>query len=172
MKGKLLSVVIIVLLSTIVFSGCNEKSNSENNGKTTTTLTALETFQDIATSFDNCTMKNYKSFNDGDVITIRDIISEISYVDYKVPSYTEVTLPVSEIVGLYFLFEGDITTDYNIDDTVQISFHIKHVNFTIYDETLKKDFCFDLEIPEEGFNQSYCEETRDVIMPQSCISHI
>jgi len=170
MKKQIIIVVITLILVGTGLCGCNEKSSSGNNNDNTGFLNAIEVFQDIDMSFEECTIKNYKSFKEGDVLTIRDKINEIKYVDYKVPPYTEVTFAVSELIGLSFRFEGDISGEYDIDDIVQVSFHIKHVSFTIYDETLKTDFCYDLELPEEGFNQEYCEETREVIMPQTSIT--
>jgi len=167
----LITLGIAVLLICVGLSGCNEKSDSGNGGEKTSFLTAVEVFQDIDMSFGDCTIKNYKSFEEGDILSVKDKINEIKYVDYKNPPYTEVTFAVSEIVGLSFRFDGDITGEYNVNDSVQVIFRIKHVNFTIYDETLDREFCFDLELPEEGFNQDYCEETRDVIMPQTCITH-
>ncbi len=169
-KYKIISLAIFALI-LFALPGCVDNPSTTNGSENIHYTTALELAKDIDIASGNCFKKEYKSYKDGDLIAINDVIDEIKYVGYRDPSYTQVTFRFTQMIGIYFRFEGNITDSFFVNDTIQIMFHIKHVHFNYYNEITDEEKCYDLELPSEGFNQSYCEQHREVIMPSSCIKH-
>jgi hypothetical protein len=176
MKKNLLVVFVTTLLFTIVFSGCIENSNSKDQ-----IWTASEAFQDMDITFGKNSKNHYKSLDEGDTLTIQDTIDEIAYYSFPAnwneTSYTgvsfdisdEVDFPLSEMVSLPFYFNADITDRFKVNDTVQITFHIKRFQFTYYNVFAKENYTQDMHISQEGFNETYYKRTQRVLMPESCI---
>ncbi|MCX6664589.1 MAG: hypothetical protein NT038_00790 [Euryarchaeota archaeon] len=127
------------------------------------------------------TKMDYESFNVGDTMFIRDVISDMSArknitsitfdVNYTYPM-TNVTLTT-----LVFQFDGDLTNTYTMGDTVEITLTVNHTTYT--NET--KGMSTDMEVFKEGWNQTYFENLMKSffntnffcqIFPQSVISKV
>jgi len=85
-----------------------------------------------------------ETLDDGDTLNIQDYISQINYISED--DKTSITFCHQEGYSSYcdsFYFEGDITDQYEKDDEVRITAHIKHVTFS------DSGFDYDMEIFEE-----------------------
>ena len=93
---------------------------------------------------------NFKSLNDGDTLIIHDSISDISYdettdittINFEYEQEGEEGEP-TETLLISLIFEGNLTSEYSVDDEVTVTLTIKHITVTVMSMDL------DLEIYEE-----------------------
>ena len=163
---KKLAVVIIFCLITILLCGCTEKqgdSDSNNQGSKTVTMSAQELLEDrkysMGVSGGVWTAKiDYSSLKEGDTLIIKDKISDIKYTSDGTAITFDVnyTFSASNVTftELDFMFEGNLTDNYAVGDTVSITLTIYHTTYS--NET--SGFSLDYEVFKEGWNQTYFEK--------------
>ena len=177
MKKKFLfSFFVLILFIFLFICGCTE--NSKNSGSKTVDWDA----QDMADDFDfsmkisggkmSWTM-DFKALEEGDKLILTDQISNISYTQFMFNS-TQISFNVEEykkmgvnssMIG--FLFDGNLTDEYNIGENVQISVTIK--DFEISNESSGSNIKFEgyLEGSEPAGIFSLTQ-----ILPETCIEKI
>lgn len=179
-KKLIISIVLIVLLVNL--NGCMEITEQDKEGTGTIILTAQQYVDCLETFFDNITNKlviNFTTLDDGDFVIVKDTVYDINY--YETFNITSITFNVNEsknglfggtLTAAVFAFEGNITDEYSIGDVVKISFHIKHYMFN---DTMPlgagdEKIFYDLEVPEEGWDQDFFVSHLGVVLPQTCIT--
>jgi hypothetical protein len=182
MKRKNLFGFLCIFLLLVITSGCTER----NGDIPSQFLSVQDLLEDRILSMNYSggafhSKVDYISFHVGDIVKIRDVISDISVrknitsitfeVNYTYPQ-TNVTLNT-----LVFQFDGDLTDMYIIGDAVEITLTIDHTTYT--NET--KGMSTDIEVFKEGWNQTYFENLFNSffitnffyqIFPQSAISKV
>jgi len=114
MKKQLVIVGIFVMLVVVGLSGCFENKNKNE----ITTISYAELIKDY--DFTNMRFKSYKN---GDVVHVRDTITNVVYADYFSTPLTLVYLSGNESLPISYL--GDKSNEYVVGDTVTISVHVK-----------------------------------------------
>lgn len=120
-----------------------------NDGESDNTyvMSAKEHYEDraVVVYFSNVKIF-YNTPNEGDIIIIKDSISNLIYD--KISNITTISFVLDEtgsLGTLYFLFEGDITNQYSAGDQVDITVTIKRVSFSY------ENVNYDLEIYTESW---------------------
>ena len=184
-KIFLLVVVICILLVSIialifVFTGENDTCKITDTGPKTVNMNAQE-FID-ATSFSTKVsggnmmwMLDYEGLNVGDTLIFTDVIYNITYTTFMynattilfdVEDYTKIGINASEVI---FLFEDDLTDEYQIGDEVEITLTVMHFDYT--NET--SDISIDFEVFEEGWDaESFISHFLTQILPESTIRKV
>ena len=155
------AIIFIIAIFAALFLGGEENK--------TVTMSVSELEDDLVTDsredyqgYDYYYTMEYKSLDPGDTLLLRDEITDISYDYYDDETYIELDWEAS------FYFEGDLTYNYDVYDTVIIEFHIIHVSFDedIYGYT----YHFEGEVPREQWDSDDNEYSDDPL-PQSIIRH-
>jgi hypothetical protein len=157
MIKKYLIIIIIILLSLFLFTGCIEFGadikDSDIKKPKTLTMTAQEHNNDILLDMDLSDDYSllYNSLNDKDTLIIIDTIDEIIFdSNYNT---TKIIFSWDTEEGADYLelfFEGNILDSYKIGNEVEITVRIKYVTFTY------ENFDFKMEIYEEQWvNEEY-----------------
>lgn len=137
-------VVAVVLMLSIVAAVIllSPPEDDDDNGKLGSTVTAEELCDDWSTF-----RGTFRSWDDGDKVTIRDEISDIDYItssqEYGDVSWTIITfestsitvddfydedIPEGELWGM-MIFDGDLTDEYDIGDSVEVEILIADYEF-------------------------------------------
>jgi len=156
MKIKILFTLSIILITLLFLTGCTSTNQDDtatdeptNFDPTSGTMTMKQLYEDINinTTVDSYT-KTFDSLSQNDTLILIDEIADIRYSGSD--NFTEFTFSwtdnsggTSEQRNLYFRFQGNIVEDYNINDTVSITVHIKEVQISTY------NISYTLELFEE-----------------------
>jgi len=172
MKIKILSILSIILITLLFITGCttmqqDDTTNEEltNTFPTTGTMSMKEFYQDInITSTVDSYTKTFDSLDQNDTLILIDSISDIKYSGMD--NFTEFTFSFTddsdggtETKNLYFRFHGNIVQDFNIDDTVSITVHIKEVQITNYNISYTLDLFEEQWIAEKIFKEKVKDPT-------------
>jgi len=156
-----IAICIICIAILMSFCGCTE--NNGESGTKTVTMSVQELLEDraISTSVSGgvWTSKiDYASLDVGDVLFIVDDISAISSTSTRTTITFDVVYTYSStdvtFTELSFIFEGDLTNTYAVDDTVRITLIVHHTTYS--NET--SGMSLDYEVFEEGWDQTYFEK--------------
>lgn len=161
--------LIVISISIILF--LHSQIDQETDG----TVSAQVFSESIQTDINESSKKiylNFKSFDDGDQVTIKDNIYMINY--WQDEDYTSIEFDVNttldtgeHVTSLEFDIKGNITSTYNKNDLVTITFTIKQVKFNY------QDWYYDLEVYKEGYDQQYyLNNYFTQILPQSSIKKL
>ena len=146
--------------------------NNSNNEIRYFSRTAQEFSEEIQVEMDTETESayfNFKSFRDGDRITVNSSIDYIGHetdLDYtRIEFIVDTNIPSGgHISSIEFDINGDITNDFVIGDEIEISFTIKHTIFQY------NNWTYDIEVYEEAWNKNfYLTHNFIQILPKSCI---
>ena len=135
-------------------------------------LSAYEYSIDKQITQDNNSLKiMFKSYDDGDSITIVDTIGNIEYSSEKDVTYIifiyNSEINESIILDSLFIFKGDLTNKLAVGDDVKISVTVKHVTFEY------EDVNYDLEIFNEEWDENYFNNNGNIKpLPSSAIQKI
>ena len=160
-----LVIMIIIIILAIIFL-------QPQTNQTTNTISAQEFSEQIETEINETGKKimlNFKDLYDGDKVKLKDTIDYIKYREDSDCTSIEFDVNTTlasgdQIASMEFDFEGNITDTYQKNDQVEISFTIKHVEFT-YD-----DWSYDLEVYEEAWDQDYyLDNYYTQLLPQTAI---
>lgn len=159
MKRKILIGLICVCVSLCYFCGCTEQKG--NTKPLFLTAQGLLEDRQISVNYTGGafhTTINYQSYTPGDTMRIKDTISDID-VSNNITSITfavNYTYPMTNVTRttLIFNFNGNITNTYATGDTVEINLTVFHTTYT----NVTFGSSIDIEVFEEGWNQSYFEQ--------------
>lgn len=119
-----IAIVAIVVIAAAFFSILSHEEKKESK---TVTMTYQEHIDDWGgeIDYDNYIIVSYlKSVDDGDILKIKDTIVKVSYSGDE--DITSVCFRVDSSYG-GFSFEGNLTEEYGLNDTVIITLHIIYV---------------------------------------------
>ena len=160
MKLKTIFISLIIVSVLIFTCGCVENNGDEGGVSKKTIMMTAEEFQDnMETNIsENSFSMLYTSLEDGDTLVIQYIITKIEYDSET--DVTTISFEWSKIedggtltTSVHFQFEGDISQDFSVFDSINITVHIKHVKFSV------NGFEYNLEIFEEQWeNEEYFSE--------------
>lgn len=178
MNKNTLIMSIILILVVILFAGLIYINI--NLDKTNDYMTASEVFNNLEIDFGEETFNrdiNYKSFEEGDKIILRDKIYNITYYDSEdietgESSHTKVTFFINDEIKFNYFFADDITDSFSINDEVQITYHIIQFNYQIIGLETNGTLYYNREVIEEGFNAEYYKNFRKVLIPKDAIEKV
>ena len=138
MKLKTIFISLIIVSVLIFTCGCVENNGDEGGVSKKTIMMTAEEFQDnMETNIsENSFSMLYTSLEDGDTLVIQYIITKIEYDSET--DVTTISFEWSKIedggtltTSVHFQFEGDISQDFSVFDSINITVHIKHVKFSV-----------------------------------------
>jgi hypothetical protein len=130
-------------------------------------MTFNEFLNDYHSNIDNASRLityYFQSLNEGDTLIIRDTINTISYNATR--GYTNIQF--ISYPGDTFPIQGDITDEFKIGDSVEITLHIIEVSFTDQHPSTGETWTFNLETLEEEWD---AENKTYKLLPAEYIQH-
>jgi hypothetical protein len=135
--GAIVMAIVLVLSIAAAVILLSPPEDDDDNGKLGSTVTAEELCDDWSLF-----RGTFRSWDDGDKVTIRDKISDIDYISsnlqYGDVNWTIITfestsitvddfynkdIPEGELWGM-MIFDGDLTDEYDIGDSVEVEITI------------------------------------------------
>jgi hypothetical protein len=155
--------LVITLGALFCMPGC-----LENEEGTLVTMTLRELIEDYNQSTDNNTKTiTYwlMSLDDGDKISIRDTIENMTLRTSENESYTRIIFESIENQSLSV--EGDATNDFENGDEVELNLHIINVTFTDQHPYTGETWTIHYEIFREGWDS---ENKKVIPIPRKFLS--
>ena len=177
MNKRIVPILLFIFILIFLLCGCSEQKNINDSSPKTVNWNAQEYIDDfrISSSLSGGEWKwkySFDTLDEGDTLILSDKISNISYteflinstsINFKTENYSKMGVSGNEVA---FLFEGNITDRYFIDDNVKITLTIKDFEF----KNESSGFNIEMEGYAEG---SDLEEIPfsffTQILPESCI---
>ena len=168
------------MIAVISITGLLFVNGSNDNSKEYITIDEFYDLVYMELDAENHTSTlDYLTFDDGDEVVIRDTIYEIEYntfpeiIDDRFDhNQTIVKFAVDDSLKLRFYFKGDITDQFNINDTVELRFHVQKINYSVPSLTKNETIYHVHDTAVEGFNELFYKSFRKVLMPDTTIKKI
>jgi hypothetical protein len=145
MKKICVIMVFLLILFSFLSSGCiseekeSSKESSNNDDELNGNYTTMHEFLDDMIEVDDGHV--FKSYGEGDEVEIIDIIIQIEY--HSDDDVTSLLFKSQESKPLATFFKGDLTSNFEVNDKIIITFHIIKIDMGNGNY---------MEFPEEAYN--------------------